>query len=74
LPTASCTACSFFLKRTVRSKAAMIAMLHACNTLERTRTQAFAGCFVEYETARSVYKRANSDALFNLIQTRQKAC
>jgi hypothetical protein len=52
----------------------MIAMLHACNTLERTRTRAFAGCFVEYETARSVYKRANSDALLNLIQTRQKAC
>ena len=64
--TASCIACSFFLKRTVRSKAAMIAVLHACTTLERTRTQAFAGCFVEYETARCLYQRANSDALLNL--------
>jgi len=44
----------------------MIAVLHACTTLKRTRTQAFAGCFVEYETARCLYQRANSDALLNL--------
>jgi len=49
-------------------------MVQAYNTLKGTRTQAFAGCFVEYETAGFVYKLVISDALSNLMKTGQKAC
>lgn len=48
-------------------------MLQAYNTLKGTRTQAFDGCFVEYETARSVGELLNSDVFSNLTKSSRKA-